>query len=345
MIINNLKLVNKAFDLLKEKEAKINYYYEPIFVRKNKKWKRHLNFSELKQDFINDIIDYGFCPYIERTCEEQMKSKDILKFYKEKKHDFTTHIKKLNFCLKNKRNNDKILNKKFLSCESNKKGDIKYKKIPKIKKNTNNSFLSNLYKTINETNINNNKKRNKSTNNSINKNKAKIVKFSRDDIIDYKKLKRQKLKEDEINKSFSYDSNDDGKNSNDIYQLLYNKEKKTLEKYNYKNYNKNIINNNQKNKKSIFCNSQIIKNPFMDILKPIRPNRKILKLKNNNYNSLKNIINSTTFTINKKLFQNKHNKRINRKNKSIEDLENISGGIFKIAVKYDYLSKKYKNIK
>ena len=337
MILNNLKLVNKAFDLLKEKEAKINYYYEPIFSQKNKKWKRHLNFSELRQDFIKDIIDYGFCPYIERTCEEQMKSKDIMKFYKEKNHDFTRHIKKINFNLKNKISNDKKLNNKILSCENNKKADIKYKKIPKIITNKNNSFLSNLYNVIYETNINKNRKRNKSTNNSINKIKAKIVKFSRDDIIDYKKIKKQKLKEDELNKSFSYESNEDGNVYKDI---------KTLEKYSYKNYNKNNINNRQKNRMSSCCNSQIIKNPFINIVKPKKPNRKILKLKSYNNNSLiKNITNTTIFRINKNFFQNKHNKRYNHKNKSIEDLENISGGIFKIAVKYDYLSKKYKDIK
>ena len=363
--MNNLKLVNTAFDLLKEEEAKINYYYEPIFLKNNKNWKRHLNFSELRKDYIKDIIDYGFSPYSEHTCEEQMKNKDIMKFYKERNHDYTIHIKKLNFFLKNKKNSDKLLNNKMLSCGNYKRDTIKIKKIPKLKEYKSSSFLADLYKSINETNINNKNKRYTSANNSINKKKAKIVKFSRDDIIDYKKLKKEKLLENELNKSFSYESNEYNKNDNEDYHSKYNKDSIIkIEKYNYKNYNQNYANNNINNKSrtsnlkiNSFYNLDIIRNSINENLKEIKPLRKILKMKSYNNNSLnKNNSNSTKFSkdksitnllkINNHYSQKKQYKRYKyKRNTSIEKLENISGGIFKIAVKYDYLAKKYKNIK
>ena len=66
----NLKYILNERSLLKKEEEKINYYFEPIYKKENKYWKRHLNFSELKQDFTKDIINYGFSPYLPKTYQE-----------------------------------------------------------------------------------------------------------------------------------------------------------------------------------------------------------------------------------------------------------------------------------
>lgn len=279
MIANNLKLVNRAFELLKEE--KINYYYNPIYFRKNKSWKRHLNFSEIKKDFIRDIIDYGFCPYNEKTTEEQMKNKVLKKIFQEKNHDYINHIKKLKL-FKNKNLTD---NKHKLN-ENSKIKDKEIKQIPKIKEYNNKSFLAGLYKSINGENVLNNK-RNISANNSgfneSNKRLTKIVKFSRDDIIDIIKMKKNKLLENEQNKSFSFQSDYDNKNSsvnNNNLISIYKKNIKNLENKkldnnnNYFSHNKNILNI----KSSSFYNKQIMKN----VLKNINSIRKIYKIKKNN---------------------------------------------------------------
>ena len=360
MFINNLKLINKAFDVLKEEEEKINYYYEPRFSKNDNKWKRHMNFNELKKDFIKDINDYGFCPFIENTCEEQMKNKNIMKFSKERFHDYTNHIKKINNIINDKKNLYK--NYKSNSCGSIKIKDIKLNKIPKIK-DKNILILSGLYNSMNETNFNNNNsKRNNSASilNLKNKNKkriTKIVKFSRDDIFDYRRIKKDKLLENELNKSISFESDEDYKNNDNC--SLVEKNKTKIENNRIKIlrngiYNKQKKLNNKIKIKSV-CNSQIIKNP---IDKTLKCNQSIYKSskkkKYSNYYLMKDTSISALFGKGKKemdyLLNNneyniKHNMRYGKKIASIEKLENVSGGIFKIARKYDYFSKKNKKIK
>lgn len=77
---NNIKLIDKAFDRVYEVEKRINYEYEPIYDQKNQGWKRNLFFPELKRDFIKDVTEFGFCPYIPKAFGEQQKIKNISKF-------------------------------------------------------------------------------------------------------------------------------------------------------------------------------------------------------------------------------------------------------------------------
>ena len=350
MILNNLKLVNKAFELLKEEEEKINYYYEPRFYNKNKKWKRHLNYFELKRDFINDIIDYGFCPFIEITCEEQMKNKNILKFYKERNRDYTQHIKKLNYFIKNKKLFLKKSDDKSNSCQTIKNNNLNNIKRPKISEYKNKTNLFCLYNSMNGISINK-KKRNLSTilnNKKINENeKTKIVKFSRNDIFDYSKMKKEKLLENELNTSFSYES-EDRYRINDDYSLINNNPKKN-DNSNVKKYKKSINNK----RKFLFynfkikSNSHIIKSTLEKNLKNIKPIKKKIKIKKN---LMKDTSNSTNFggkngfenlTIAKNGSSNGHNIRNNQRATSMGQLEKESGGIFKNSVKYDCLAKKY----
>ena len=356
--MNNLKLVNKAFELLKEKEDKINYYYKPNYIQKNKNWKRHLNFSEIKKDFIKDIIDYGFSPYNKQTSDEQMKNKILKNLFKERNHDYSKHIKKLNIFM-----NKKLTNNKYKLKENNKIKDIEMKKIPKIKEYKNKSFLGGLYKHINEYNLNNSKRNLSANNSGFNENKnglTKIVKFSRDDIIDIVKMKKIKLLENELNKSFSFESDyDDNKNkiNNDLLSL-YKKNIKQLEdnkvkisnNFSYNKHKSMILNL----KSSSFYNTQIFKNALRYKIKNGKPIKKISKIKNSNSSLIKDNSKTTMPTQDKKYFcsilkinnyQHIPKKLRNNRNKSIEKLENASGGIFKIAVKYDYLTKKYRHLK
>ena len=63
MFTNNIDAINAAFYLLDKKEAKINYYYEPRFSKKEKDWKRCYIINELKTDFIKDVNNFGFSPF------------------------------------------------------------------------------------------------------------------------------------------------------------------------------------------------------------------------------------------------------------------------------------------
>ena len=374
MIINNLKLVNRAFDLLKEEEAKINYYYEPRFFKKNKKWKRHLNFYELKKDFMKDRVDYGFCPYIEFTCEEQMKNKNIMKFYKQKKNDYSNYIKKLNyFFMHTKDDSNKKTIKNTISRGIKKKNQVKIKKIPKIKDYNNKSLLNNLYSSIYGTNIKDDKRKINSANNLLNykikdKKITKIVKFSREDIIDYRLLKKDYLIKNDINNSFSFESKEEIKNNNkEYYSLCPNNFYDKKDNF-YKN--KSIMRRRGKSmvsnaKMSSFYTSHILNNSTINKydktpihkINTIKSHKNSCFIRKNILNSSKiNISNSNTLSQSKKGFNtiiinkidysnDKKNIKCNQKNNSIEKLENYSGGIFKNAVKYDYLTKKYKNIK
>ena len=68
-MFNSIKILDKAFDYLNNEERKLNYEYDPRSEKKDESWKRHLFFFELKKDFIKDIQEFGFCPYIEKPYE------------------------------------------------------------------------------------------------------------------------------------------------------------------------------------------------------------------------------------------------------------------------------------
>ena len=77
------------------KIKKINYEFEPHFEKEDDTWKRHLFFFELKKDFIKDVTEFGFCPYIQKPCSEQRKDKNIMRFKKVDNFARTDYIKNL----------------------------------------------------------------------------------------------------------------------------------------------------------------------------------------------------------------------------------------------------------
>ena len=358
MHFNNLKLVNHAFDLIKEEEAKINYYYEPLFLKRNKKWKRHLNFNDLKEDFMNDITNLGFCPYIEKSCAEQMKNKKIMKFSKNKNTNCFNFLKRFH-CLLNP-NPNKNLNNISVKIENNKNLG-KTIKIPKLKRYSNKSLLFSEHKKRNES------KKRRDSNISIknehyslnNKNEVKkitnIVKFSRENNID-KTMKQKHIISKDNNISFSFGSNDEksidfflyyAKNYDDKEEI-YNKNKNHINEYwgalindiKINTFNHSNIPDNSNNKKA--------NKTLVDKNNQIRNNKKKYILNSTKMNSLnstlisyqKNKKRNNTLLINKNdPFKNKKNK--NKRNRSVEGLENFTEGIFKLAVKYNNSSKKY----
>ena len=94
-MFNNIKLLEKGFDRIYEIEKKVNYEYEPMYYSKIKGWKRNLFFKELKNDFIKDVTEFGFCPYIPKACDEQQKNKNISKFSKIDNYSKLNYIKSL----------------------------------------------------------------------------------------------------------------------------------------------------------------------------------------------------------------------------------------------------------
>ena len=78
----NLVLLNKQFDDIKKVEREIEYRYEPRITKEDPKWKRHMFYSELKDEFIKEVSSYGFCPFIEDTYDAQRKNKNIHLFFK-----------------------------------------------------------------------------------------------------------------------------------------------------------------------------------------------------------------------------------------------------------------------
>ena len=94
-MLNNIKLLVKAFDKIYEIEKKVNYEFEPIFSRRKKDWKRSLYYDELKNDFFKDVSEFGFCPYLPKTCNEQQKNKNISKLAKVDNYSKLDYIKSL----------------------------------------------------------------------------------------------------------------------------------------------------------------------------------------------------------------------------------------------------------
>ena len=94
-MLNNIKLLEKAFNRIYEIENKVNYEFEPIYSRPNKDWKRSLYYNELKLDFFKDVSELGFCPYLPKTCSEQQNNKNISKLAKFDIYSKIDYIKSL----------------------------------------------------------------------------------------------------------------------------------------------------------------------------------------------------------------------------------------------------------
>ena len=369
MFINNLKLINKAFDLLKNEEEKTNYCYEPMFPKKNKEWKRHFNYYELKKDFVKEINDYGFSPYFHETCEEQLKNKIILKFSKKKDYNYTKYIKKINKYINSTKKNETPKSGNNISYENKRRSDLSLKK-PKLKEYKSKSFLGNLYRTIHDESIINKNKRksNSCVNDSETKGKinnltmTKIIKFSREGIVD-KKMNKEDLFD--LDNSFIFEKKSKIKTMYDLYKL---NNKIANKKDNYRisdsSSSSNMFNNDKKVvpplncKESTFSHSKLYKTILKDDFKRIKSSKKISKLrKNNTFLTKKNNINyykidssnSNIFTRNKKIYWNlsyinDYNSFNHKNNNKKQNLYNEKEGIFKLAVKYDYLAKKNKKI-
>ena len=325
MLINNLKLINKAFDLLKNEEEKTNYCYEPMFPKKNKEWKRHFNFCELKKDFIKEINDYGFSPYFHKTCEEQLKNKIILKFSKKKDYNYTKYIKKINKYINRTKKNGTSKIGNNLSYENKKHNDLSLK-IPKLKEYKSKSFLGNLYRAIHDESIINKNKRksNSCVESSETKGKiknlkmTKIVKFSKEGFVD-KKMKKEGLIDSD--NSFIFEKKSKIKTMYDLYKL---NNKISNKKNNYRSSDSSSSSNTYNNDKNVapllnfkvntFYHSKLYNNLLKDDIKRIKSSKKITKFrkgentfltkKNNINNSTIGLTNSTIFTRNKKNYWN-----------------------------------------
>ena len=369
MFINNLKLINKAFDLLKNEEEKTNYCYEPMFPKKNKEWKRHFNYYELKKDFVKEINDYGFSPYFHETCEEQLKNKIILKFSKKKDYNYTKYIKKINKYINSTKKNETPKSGNNISYENKRCSDLSLKK-PKLKEYKSKSFLGNLYRTIHDESIINKNKRksNSCVNDSETKGKlnnltmTKIIKFSREGIVD-KKMNKEDLFDSD--NSFIFEKKSKIKTMYDLYKLN-NKiaNKKDNYRINDSSSSSNMFNNDKKVASPLNCkvrtfsHSKLYKTILKDDFKRIKSSKKISKLrKNNTFLTKKNNINyykidssnSNIFTRNKKIYWNlsyinDYNSFNHKNNNKKQNLYNEKEGIFKLAVKYDYKFKKLKKI-
>ena len=219
---NNLKYILNEMYLLKKEEAKINYYFEPTYKKINKIWKRHMNFLELKQDFIQDITNYGFSPYLPKTFKEQKDNKNIMRFCKSQNYGYQGYIKKIYKLSKDKEISKKDSNKekkiiffkRLLNSNKNKNEIIK--RIIMKNGDNDNPFLRKIYslyeKEKNKNNkINKNKKQKELTKTKFIKNKIltpdkeiQIVNFSGCYTVKTNKFDENKTLKD--NSSFIYES-------------------------------------------------------------------------------------------------------------------------------------------
>jgi hypothetical protein len=117
-MFNSIKILDKAFEYLNNEERKLNYEYDPRSEKKDESWRRHLFFFELKKDFIKDIKEFGFCPYIQKPYDEQRKDKNIMKFTRKGNLSRTDYIKNLYKKITNNSNNHK--NNRILSAKTTK---------------------------------------------------------------------------------------------------------------------------------------------------------------------------------------------------------------------------------
>ena len=252
-MFNSIKILDKAFDYIYEEEKKLNYEYDP---RNNNKeddtWKRHLFFFELKKDFIKDVGEFGFCPYIKQPYDEQRKDKKILKYLKPGNVSRTDYIKnlykKITINNINKKNQKSLSSKRIRYTLAKKNKNKSAKVINYNKLNNRNTFLSSIYNKINKTKKeNNNLKLNKDLNN-INL-KSNI---ENNDNITYRKNKN----EDKQNKSdsFIYEPEKNNPKYNNYY---YKSNKGKYENTNIKDESSSSDSTNNKNaKKVIFLNDK-----------------------------------------------------------------------------------------
>ena len=360
MFTNNIDAINAAFYLLDKKEDEINYYYEPRFVKKEKDWKRCYIINELRKDFIKDINNFGFSPFIECSFKDQKNDKNIMKYFKLNNYDFAKYIKQMNSFIHGKHKIDQLnlkggLNNTVKNQFS--KSNLFYKRLQSRKKRS--------YYNLS--------KHNKTMKNKTPKAKklTEIVKFSREEeYADLTKLKQMNIiNNDELESSFNYIAKNDYKsfyepNSKDITNTKNSKliqESETLNKVNDDDIiiheklgdlsKRNSLKNKIKSYSKLLFNAKKASNNILKIRKikiKKEPSQFFKKrnIQNNYYLKLNNLNTSfgknKTFSVGKKgsfshyLNLNELDGKNNRKNLYLERLENYSGGIFKSAKKYHY---------
>ena len=249
-MFNNIKLISKAFDYIKKEEKKLNYEYEPHFEKEDDNWKRHLFFFELKKDFIKDVTELGFCPYIQKPCEEQRRDKNIMRFRKVDNYVRADYIKNLykkitsnNFNSVKRQKSVSPKNAKYtlILKKNNSMKDINYKN--KLKNS--NTFLSQIYSKI--------KNRKREINNlKLNKN-IKQTAESTENLVT-KKSSKNDDREIEA-ESFIYEQEKSSIKYNNYYEL----DKERHEELNDKDDSISNIPNNKNNQISYEMNSGEIK--------------------------------------------------------------------------------------
>ena len=353
MYINNISGIDAAFYILDKKDEKINYYYEPRFTKKEKDWKRSYIINELKKDFISDINNYGFSPYIESSFIDQRKDRNINKYIRVNSYDFASYIKKMNILL---HNNPKTSNINIKNDQNkpfpNKIGEINL---------FHNKFTNKFRRSQSNFNILNNQLAKKRKNRKLSS-LPKIVKFSRDDIIDLSKINQMKLINNgietsfdfgnkNINESFNDDSYQDkpnipydkksGKdnlNINDKDILIRNKYEKLNEKNKnnnmYRSYTKQLFKDNEISNKTVKFSAKFQNKKISNISGNKNIRNTFYKF-NNSAIKKSLLIGSRSFH-KKRNYLNAKQPRISNKNLYLEKLENYEGGIFKNAKKYQY---------
>ncbi len=346
----------KKLEEINIKDNFINYLYEPRFSKKlDNNWKRHLFFSELKNDFIKDVSSFGFSPYIQETYSTQIKDKNIMKFKKKnyemgflnyihrkyiKSNDSKNKINSINYVKDN-------LNHPY-SCKSLEIRRLlfkeeKEKKSKNKKKNNKNNFFFKMMKIIKSKNNNNNNENNNLTENNINNNKN-------DNFLSkaLKRIEEQKKKSKKLKKNKFYTNNNT--NIDDIYdsdnEIIEND--KLKKKFKIVKESHEIINRekNLPKYKKVF-RKKVIKNQILKIAEKFQ--KDLFKTYKKNYstsNSLRNSRKSIKFKNDLNFIISNNEKKFN--NFEFENNENIQNFIkknfFKTSLnKKNNAEKEFKN--
>ena len=350
-MFNSLKIINKAFEFLEEEEKKINYEYEPHFEKEDDTWKRHLFFFELKKDFIKDVTEFGFCPYIQKPCREQRNDKNIMRFQKADNFVRTDYIKNLykkiaaNNLKKNviqksvspKKTKYNVMLKKNKSMK-----EINYNK----KLNNKNTFLGTIYTKLKKRKIEiNNLKRSINSNMIIDVNKNIE---NNDMTISKKNIKNEEGQQDV--ESFIYEPEKSNIRYNNYFKLnkdnnedYYNKEESLSNNKRY--YNNNVLSFNNKSTSYDMKNKENLKKGWkmttsLEGVKYYRNLKGSFPLQdyvNNNKH-----INGTFIGENNKIIRNTFKDDKMKKNISNIKLKNNPGRISKSNIYYKKLTNQKK---
>ena len=355
----DLNFFQNDFNKLKKKDEKINYIYEPRFNKKEKIWKRHFFYKELKKDFSDEVSSFGFSPYIREFFYNQRKDKNIMKFKKDNfEYGLLKYVQR-----KYKDNSNKSVNNYFNN------------DISKISSNYNdletNPFLGKAFFKIQKK-----KKQIRKRNVILNRNVKDDFENYDDSIsINYLEEQDNNLNRSKVIKNiFNNPKNIEG-------QILINKNSITPNSNNQKKIKGKFIRQKSciiiENKN--FCNSQIQiidekHHEFNEKMKLTMLNR-YQKLKDSNYkrniqlmrplikdedtiyyilhsslSNKNNILNLKSLQLKYNIFKNNFandikinfTKRISNKIKFLEDIENDNKSIFKKAL-YQKTKKKNKS--